>query len=91
MAGRDETERRVQVPRFLHDRRFQPGRSADRHEQVIVSWRLTPREQEEPLTTKGPERERPTSGGAVTFGKRDDQWLAHERLYRQSAVGGGEP
>lgn len=91
MAGRNEAEHGVQVPRFLHDRRFQPGLSADRHEQVVVSGRVSPREQEKSLTTKGPERERPASREAVTFRKRDDQWLAHEGLYRQGAVGGGEP
>jgi hypothetical protein len=81
----------VEVPRLLHDRRFQASLSADRDEQVVVSGRVSPREQEEPLTTKGPERERPASCEAMTFRKRDDQWLAHERLYRQGAVGGGEP
>ena len=77
VAGRDEAEHRVQAPRFLHDRRFQPSLSADRDEQVEVSGRVSPRKQEEPLTTKGPEGECAALREAVTFGKRDDQWLAH--------------
>jgi hypothetical protein len=81
----------VEVPRFLHDHRFQPGLSADRHEQVVVSGRMSPGEQEKSLTAKGPERERPASCEAVTFRKRHDQRLAYERFHRQCPVGGGEP
>ena len=91
MAGRNEAEHCVQVTRFLHDHRLQSSLPADRYEQVIVSWRVSPREQEESLTTKGLKRKRPASCEAMTFRKRDDQWFAHEGLYRQGAVAGGEP
>jgi hypothetical protein len=90
-AGRNEAEKRVQVSGLLHDRRFQPGLSAYRNQEVIVSGRVSPREQEQSLAAKRPERQRPASCETVTFRKRDDQRLPHERLHGQHSVGGGEP
>ena len=77
VADRNEAEKSVQVPGFLHRPRFEAVVSADRHEQIVVSGRVGPREQEKSLTSKGRERERSASCEAVTFRERDDQRFAH--------------
>lgn len=77
--------------RLLHDRRVHAGPAADRNEGVVVSRRMTPREQNKALAAEGAQHQRATARKSMTFGKDDHEPFADDRFHRQPAVGRRQP
>jgi hypothetical protein len=76
---------------LLHDRRVHAGPAADRNEGVVVSRRMTPREQNKALAAEGAQHQRATARQWMTFRKDDHEPFADDRFHRQPAVGRRQP
>src|SRR5260370_7924851 len=66
-----QAERRMKSGGLLHDRRVHAGPAADRNEGVVVSRRMTPREQNKALAAEGAHHPRPPSPNRITFRNHD--------------------
>src|SRR5260370_30707072 len=86
-----QAERRMKSGGLLHDRRVHAGPAADRNEGVVVSRRMTPREQNKALAAEGAQHQRATSRKWMTFRKDDHEPFADDRFHRQPAVGRRQP
>lgn len=76
---------------FVDDLRVDPRLPKDPHEEIVVSGRILPPEEDKRFVTHGAERDRALSREGVAFGKDGDHRLAEDRHDREFPLGHGQP